>query len=403
MALDPQPDDEPTVPNRPLPADDRLWRHPSELGIHGPGAPSTWPDTPAGTSPEASTASSPDRGRTLAMGVVLIGAVVTLGALWLTRPGVEPTGRRGGTARAAVAATSTSALGVTTVPVAQLVDRVAPSVARLEVEQDGTWTQATALWVDDRGTLAASAPALASATQIYVIGTDGRRQLARVIGTDVATGVTALAVGRTAGIPISVAGSPPRSGTPATVVARMGTGPNAAAEDAVVRDVGERAIVGDHVYHDAINLDRPLPAGTAGSALIDADGAVTGMVVGNAEGEVATIAHATTVVDSASALRDGGQVRRAVLGVRAVDEPANVANRLLTAARSGARIVAVDASGPGAEAGLQVDDVVTSVAGTSVGDASELVAALRSRTPGELVVVEVHRAGRALRITVRLG
>lgn len=397
MPFDPDPDDEQLVPRRPLPADDRLWRHPSELGIHGPGAPSTWPAGAPAAGP------SPDRtGRAIGMGLVLIGAVVTLGSLWLTRPGVEPSSRRGTAARAALASTTTAASAATTIPMAQLIERVAPSVAHLEIQQDGVWIHATALWVDDRGTLAASAPALASASQIYVIGIDGRRQLARIIGSDAATGVTALAVARTAGTPIEVAGDRPRSGAPATVIARAATGPTAAA-DGVVREVSERAIVGSHVYHDAIRLDRPLPDGTAGSALVDADGAVTGMVVGNAEGEVATIAPVDTVVDATSALRDGGELRRAVLGVRAVDHQESTTNRLLTAAGSGARLIVVDAAGPGAAAGLQVDDVVTAVAGTRVSDASELVAALRGRAPGELVVVELERAGQRLRLTVELG
>lgn len=83
------------------------------------------------------------------------------------------------------------------------------------------------------------------------------------------------------------------------------------------------------------------------------------------------------------------------LGVRAVDDT--------TVTAAGARLTEVDAGGPAASAGLQVGDVVTSMAGASITDASDLLEAVRSRAPGDEVAVEVRRGADALHLTVHLG
>ena len=69
----------------------------------------------------------------------------------------------------------------------------------------------------------------------------------------------------------------------------------------------------------------------------------------------------------------------------------------------GALIDTVTPQGPAEAAGLRPGDVILRLAGRSVGDADELVVAIRDRLPGEEVDVEARRGDRAFATTVVLG
>ncbi|HEX2577586.1 MAG TPA: PDZ domain-containing protein, partial [Aquihabitans sp.] len=168
------------------------------------------------------------------------------------------------------------------------------------------------------------------------------------------------------------------------------------------RSLGRRATVGDHVVHDAIQLDRPVPADAHGGALVDADGALLGLVVGNStERELGTVVPADDAVDCALALRDHGTVRRAWLGVRAVDLDPDEAT--LLGVPGGARITEVTLGSPAAAAGVRVGDVVRAVDQHVVDDASDLVNDLADREPGEAVDLHVQRDGQQLGLPITLG
>lgn len=85
MRFDDHPDDEYRSSGAPLPPEDRLWRHPAELGPDVRPSPTT-PAAPPPVRRPAGARVGFGIGVGLAAGVALIGAVVALGALWLNRP-----------------------------------------------------------------------------------------------------------------------------------------------------------------------------------------------------------------------------------------------------------------------------------------------------------------------------
>ncbi|MFN8019638.1 MAG: PDZ domain-containing protein [Acidimicrobiales bacterium] len=177
-----------------------------------------------------------------------------------------------------------------------------------------------------------------------------------------------------------IAAGRPSSGAtaPRTVTAAIGT-------------VGDRATVPPLVLHDALLLDRAVPDGAVGAVVVDGHGHVVGVVVAAADADgLAVVAPADTAMAAARDLRGDGAVRRAWLGVRAVDlSPAQA--RLLDVA-GGARLTQVTPGSPAATAGLRPDDVITEVDGHATLDASALVTALRRWQPGERVEVTWRRA-----------
>lgn len=396
MPLDDDPDDDRPTPDQLLPPDDRLWRHPSEIA--------------AAASPDAGAPSvRVDRrvpARTALAGACLAGAVVAFGAMWIARPTRVVEGERPPqTIRTAVTAQTAAFSG--TVPTQMLAVRMGSSVAQLRVERDGRWTNGSALWVDDRGTLAVAAPTVAGASGIVVVGDDQTSLTARLVGTDSATGVSALVVDRTAGTPVTLATTTLRAGGPAAVVGATGTDAGEDNGDAtvavvVVRSVSLRATVGDNVVHDAIQLDRSVPTDAHGGALVDVDGGLLGMVVGNSsERSLGAVAPGAAVMTSATDLRDHGKVNRAWLGVRAVDLDPDDAD--LLGVPGGARLVEITDGSPADAAGLQAGDVVVSIDEHTVDDASDLVKQLATYQPGDRAVVHVRRGTADLDLPVDLG
>ena len=110
---------------------------------------------------------------------------------------------------------------------------------------------------------------------------------------------------------------------------------------------------------------------------------------------------AEALVEVATDLRDHGVVRRAWLGVRAVDLDPAAATVLAVA--GGARITRVSPDSPAADAGLEVDDVVVAVGDLEVDDASDLVVALRAHEPGDQVSVQYRRGATSASCTAVLA
>ncbi len=412
MPLDEDPDDERPTPDRLLPPEDRLWRHPSEMGAGLGRAPSgptgAGPTGVPGGDRAASPPPSPDRrspALTALAGACLVGAVVAVGAMWIARP-TRVVERDPATVRTAVSSVSRAPTFVAgPVPTEAMAERVGPSVARLRIERDGAWTEATALWIDDRGTLAAPEALVTGATQFLVVGTDGVSRSARLAGVDAATGVACLVTDRTAGTPVATSEASPVPGQQTAVVgaAASGTGGgDTTVAGAVVRSASRRASVGSHVIHDTIQLDREVPADAIGGALVDADGDLLGMVVGNSTDRgLGAVVPGATVVTGSTDLRERGKVRRAWLGVRAVDlDPPRAS---LLGIEGGASITEVTPGSPAAAAGLEVGDVVTAVGEREVDDASDLVNGLGEQEPGGRTVVAFRRDGEPHDVTVTLG
>ena len=74
-----------------------------------------------------------------------------------------------------------------------------------------------------------------------------------------------------------------------------------------------------------------------------------------------------------------------------------------TVVSDGARVTAIEPSGPAAVSELQPDDVVVSVNGSAVSDPTVLGELIRQQSPGETVVLGIERQGESLEVSVGLG
>jgi S1-C subfamily serine protease len=144
----------------------------------------------------------------------------------------------------------------------------------------------------------------------------------------------------------------------------------------------------------SIEHTAPLPRGSSGGPLADAEGRLLGLNTVRMEGGlILAIPADVSFRDRAEALGRGEEPRRARLGVAIA--PAYVARKLRRAVglpeREGLLVHRVERGGPAARAGLRRGDLIVAAAGTSVARVDDLHDALDPSPPdGELVLTVVR-------------
>jgi len=237
-------------------------------------------------------------------------------------------------------------------------------------------------------------------TTFTVVGTDPSSDIA-VVKAENATGLTPITVGSSANLRVGqdvvAIGSPlGLEGTVTTGIVSALNRPVAAGGDAQ----------NQNTVLDAIQTDAAINPGNSGGALVDMNGQLVGI-----NSAIATLGGDTgdsqsgsiglgfaIPIDQAKRIADeliqNGTASHASLGVQ-VGNDASV---------DGAKIVDVTAGGAAAAAGLPSGVVVTKVDDRVIGSASALVAAVRSKAPGEQVTLTyLDSAGKQQTVSVTLG
>jgi hypothetical protein len=162
-------------PDDPTSRGDRMWQHPSEVGL--------------------ATRGRADRRRS-----TLVASGVVLGGLGLLVTGVALGGMKESTVTT-----------MSTLPV----ERAELSVATVSVTDgtDGSTGTVTGVVVDGEGHLIVHSAALGDAESVWAKCGDGDLQPATVLGTDTDTDLTLLQLEDPSGVPVSVSTTLPRAGT----------------------------------------------------------------------------------------------------------------------------------------------------------------------------------------------
>ncbi len=353
-----------------------------------------------------------------AVAVAIVSAGVGGGVAVLTHPGhdVAAIGASG-------AAPSMPAASAPVGSVEQVAAKVLPSVVKLEVNvgrlseegsgvvltTDGlilTNNHVVAAAGEAEGPGAAGGPktkvtfANGNTTSFSLVGTDPGSDIAVVQAKNV-SGLTPVAVGSSAdlrvGQDVVAIGSPlGLEGTVTTGIISALNRPVAAGGDAK----------NQNTVLDAIQTDAAINPGNSGGALVNMSGelvginsaiATMGADAGGPRGGSIGLGFAIPV-DQAKRIADEliqtGSASRASLGVQVGNE----------AGVDGAKIVEVTSGGAAAKAGLPDGVLVTKLDDRLVDSADALVAAVRSKVPGDTVTLTyLDPAGKAQTVEVTLG
>jgi len=141
-----------------------------------------------------------------------------------------------------------------------------------------------------------------------------------------------------------------------------------------------------------IQTDAAISSGNSGGPLVDAVGHVVGINTAVAFSNVDTAANNVGfAIATAELLREIGQLRHLATGAPLVEGYLGVALDDRIDGGSGALVTGVESGSPADAAGLQEDDVVTSVDGRTINGPEDLVATIRDRAPGTKVTLQVQR------------
>jgi S1-C subfamily serine protease len=400
MSLDDDADDDVGGARPPLPPDDRLWRHPSELGLHGQAA-TLLEAAPAGRG----------TGRPTTWAIVLVaglaGAVLSSGLIAITGRLAPRIVERQVIEKVAVTPVVSSPSLRGDHGVEAVARRLSPAIVRLDVERGEELAIGSGVLFRDDGMLLTSAHVVDGADRIRVQLADGRRFDGTLVGLDGLTDIAVVDVDAK-DLPVAVLGTTDglRVGAPAVAIGSpLGLKGGPSVTTGVISAVGRSVQTSDGTpLHGMLQTDAPIAPGSSGGALVDSSGSVVGIVSAAAEDGGGRFGFATPIDLAhriAVQLIEHGKAVLGWLGVEGSDlTPEQAVSMGVT---GGARVRGITTNSPADAAGLAPDDVITEVDGQPVGSMPGLVVETREHQPGDHVEVGYWRDGKEGTATVIIG
>jgi putative serine protease PepD len=253
---------------------------------------------------------------------------------------------------------------------------------------------------------------------ISVTLSDGRIASAKVVGEDASDDLAVIKVNGLSNLTAATFGKSSSLSVGQSVVA---VGAPLGLSDTVTSGIVSnttrpvRAGNNNQAVFQAIQTDAAINPGNSGGPLVDLNGSVVGI---NA---------AIATDQSGGGLQiPGQQVQSGNIGIGFAipsDEASRIASQLIAQGKATHAVIGVSvggqnqssptsaaptitqvtAGGPAAKAGLQVGDLITSVAGQQITTGDALIAAIRSHAPGETVAIVYTRSGSSRTTSITLG
>ncbi len=320
-------------------------------------------------------------------------------------------------------APSVPAASVPVGSVEQVAAKVVPSVVKLEVdmgraseEGSGIILSTDGLILTNNHVVAASKDAPggpAGGAQTKVTFADGNVAPFTVVGTDPSSDIAVVRAEGVSGLTPATLGSSANLRVGQDVVA-IGSplGLEGTVTTGIISALNRPVAAGGDVQNqntvlDAIQTDAAINPGNSGGALVNMNGELVGVnsAIATLGGDAGPAAQSGSIglgfaipVDQAKRIADeliqNGSASHASLGVQVGNDTAT----------DGAKIVEVTGGGAAAAAGLPSGVVVTKVDDRVIGSADALVAAVRSKAPGDKVTLTyLDPSGKPQTVQVTLG
>ena len=261
--------------------------------------------------------------------------------------------------------------------------------------------------VSDNGYILTNSHVVKGAEEIKVILYDKREFKGRIIGTDPRTDLAVIKIDAK-GLPTLNIGDSGKLQA-GDVVLAIGNpfGLSQTITMGIVSAVG-RSNIGLADFEDFIQTDAAINPGNSGGALVNIRGELVGIntAIFSTSGGYMGIGFAIPS-DMAKSVMDSiiknGKVIRGYMGVTVQNLTPELAKSLGIKEKAGALISGVEPGSPADKAGLKRGDVIISLAGKSVGDATVLRNLATAMAPGTVVDVNVLRGGKDETLSVTLG
>ena len=244
-------------------------------------------------------------------------------------------------------------------------------------------------------------------SEVQVALFDGRTFAAKVVGSDPDTDLAVVRVNAPGMTPITFASSDQVNvgdvvlaiGDPFSVGQTVTMG--------IVSAIG-REIENTNPFGNFIQTDAAINPGNSGGALVDVNGNLIGIntLIFTRSGGYQGISFAIPVNLARRVMEqiiETGSVTRGWFGVEVANVTPELAESLGLRGTRGAIVGAIERGSPAEMGGIRLGDVITNVAGRTVGDVNSTLKAIADVAPGKSVPVKVLRRGEELTLPVTVG
>jgi serine protease Do len=249
------------------------------------------------------------------------------------------------------------------------------------------------------------------ASDVQVTLSDKRQLKAKIVGTDPRTDIAVLKI-PTSGLATVTLGDSAKAKVGDIVLAigdPFGIGETVTM--GIVSATGRRdlRLEGPEGYEDFIQTDASINPGNSGGALVNTRGELIGIntaIISNGGGGNQGIGFAVPVNMARTVMEQilkTGKVTRGYLGVSIQAITPDLAKAFNLPSAEGALVGDVSPDSPGAKAGLQKGDVITSLNGQKIADYTDLRLRISQTAPGTKINIDVYRNGQKQQMNATLG
>jgi len=282
-----------------------------------------------------------------------------------------------------------------------------PNAPESQAVPDKFSSVASGVIVDaNHGYIITNAHPLIDAQVVTVTLADGRHSKAKVIGLDKPSDIALIQIKAKNLTALPLADS--NQLKVGDVVAAIGSPFNLSQSvtSGIVSALG-RTTLGIENYENFIQTDAPINPGNSGGALVDKNGNLIGIntaILAPARGSVGIgFAIPSNMAKSIMLqLVEYGNVKRGLLGIGAQDLSPDLANAFSSSAVKGAVVTMVMQDSPAQQSGVQIGDIITSINGSPIKGASDVVNTVGFLRVNSTVKIDLLRAGKTITTNVAL-
>jgi serine protease DegQ len=276
-----------------------------------------------------------------------------------------------------------------------------------EQQEDKQFSLGSGVVVSPQGYVLTNNHVIETADEIEVALADGRKAVAKVVGTDPETDLAVIKI-NLQNLPAITLGHVEQARV-GDVVLAIGNpfGVGQTVTMGIVSALG-RNHLGINTFENFIQTDAAINPGNSGGALTDASGNLLGIntAIYSRSGGSLGIGFAipvTTVKNVMESIISTGQVVRGWIGVEPQDITPELAESFGLFKKSGAIIAGVLKGGPADKAGIRPGDILVAVEGKPVSDTTDMLNLIAQLTPGNKAKMTVLRRSQESTVDVIVG
>lgn len=261
--------------------------------------------------------------------------------------------------------------------------------------------------VSEQGLILTNDHVVASADEIEILLSDGRKLAAKVVGTDPDTDLAVLKVEAENLPAITFAANEQLSVGDVVLAIGNPFGVGQTVTQGIVSALG-RNHLGINTYENFIQTDASINPGNSGGALIDADGNLVGVnsAIYSRSGGSMGIGFAIPANIAKHVMEQiavDGSVTRGWIGIEAQDITPELAESFKLSKPQGSLIAGVLQNSPAHLAGLKSGDVLLAINDKEISDSSSMLNLIAALKPSEKAVLTIARAEKEIKINVTVG